>query len=422
VFQIKILERYLQQQDQSLLQQRYESFKDYQQNESEIRRLKEEKYQDGFLRDIFVSCLGYSLQPSEHYNLLREEKNETDAKKADGAIVVEGKIVGVIELKDTFTKDLERPKTRGGQSAVEQLFGYINSHTHARYGVVSNFSQLRFYFDKRIEYESFELFKMGYEDFAKLHLLLSYESITCNLPLEIKKASDEAEKAITKTLYNDYALFRRELFDNIRKNNMHIDATKLLRLTQKLVDRIVFILFAEDTTLLKKHTIKEIRQRHQNDVHGSTMYDYYKIYFNAINEGHSNLDIAKYNGGLFAKDSELDALVIDNSFLDLQAQKLSNYDFASEVSVNILGHIFEQSLSDLEELSAAISGENFDVKSSKRKKEGVFYTPEYITHYIIENTLGKLCETKRKELDLDTEIEVVKNRKDQRILKNLHPT
>jgi type II restriction/modification system DNA methylase subunit YeeA len=40
----------------------------------------------------------------------------------------------------------------------------------------------------------------------------------------------------------------------------------------------------------------------------------------------------------------------------------------------------------------------FDKKKSKRKKDGVFYTPEYITRYIVENTLGKLCETKKKEL------------------------
>jgi len=291
VFQIKILNDYLKQQNQEPLQQRYQLFKKYQDNESEIRRLKEEKYQDGFLRDIFVLCLGYTLQPDANYNLLREEKNEIDAKKADGAISIDGKIIAVIELKDTSTKDLDRPKTRGAISAVEQLFGYINSHTYTRYGVVSNFEKLRFYFDKKTEYEEFDLFRMGFNDFAKLHLLLSFESLTCNLAVEIKNTSDKADKDITKTLYNDYADFRRELFENIRKNNLHVDPYKVLRLTQKLVDRIVFILFAEDTALLRKKTIREIRERHQNDIHGSAMYDYYKIYFDAINEGHENYEV-----------------------------------------------------------------------------------------------------------------------------------
>jgi len=35
-----------------------------------------------------------------------------------------------------------------------------------------------------------------------------------------------------------------------------------------------------------------------------------------------------------------------------------------------------------------------------RKKDGIFYTPKYITKYIIENTVGKLCEEKKAELKL----------------------
>ena len=99
------------------------------------------------------------------------------------------------------------------------------------------------------------------------------------------------------------------------------------------------------------------------------MYDYYKLYFDAINKGNKKLKIPKYNGGLFAVDETLDNLIIDDNILDLEAQALSNYDFMSDVSVNILGHIFEQSLTDLEEINATINNTEFDNKKSKRKKE-----------------------------------------------------
>ena len=88
----------------------------------------------------------------------------------------------------------------------------------------------------------------------------------------------------------------------------------------------------------------------------------------------------------------------------MEAQKLSSYNFESEISVNILGHIFEQSLTDLEELQANIENTNFDKTKSKRKKDGVFYTPEYITKYIVENTLGKMCLDKREELNIESEV------------------
>ena len=95
----------------------------------------------------------------------------------------------------------------------------------------------------------------------------------------------------------------------------------------------------------------------------------------------------------------------------MEAQKLSDFDFESDISVNILGHIFEQSLTDLEELNASINDTEFDKKKSKRKKDGVFYTPEYITRYIVENTLGKLCSDKKDELKIEPETVVVNPRK-----------
>ena len=85
----------------------------------------------------------------------------------------------------------------------------------------------------------------------------------------------------------------------------------------------------------------------------------------------------------------------------LEAQFLSDYDFLSDIGVNILGHIFESSLNDLEELNAQINGNEFDAKQSKRKKDGIFYTPEFITEFIVENSLGTLCKAKKDELGLN---------------------
>ena len=56
--------------------------------------------------------------------------------------------------------------------------------------------------------------------------------------------------------------------------------------------------------------------------------------------------------------------------------KLSEYDFASEVDVNILGHIFENSLNKIEEVQTQLEENPNEVKLSKRKKDGVFYNPK----------------------------------------------
>jgi hypothetical protein len=392
-------------QDESLIAHRWAEYQKYVAKVEAIKDFKEEVYQDGFFKDIFESCLGYTLKTTNpnDYNLEREKKNETDGKKADGVIYVNSEIIGVVELKDQKTKNLD---------AVEaQAFNYHASHSNSKYIIISNFDELRFYIDKKTAYEKFKLFSLTYEEFKKFHLLVSFESLKEDVPLKLKEKSASFEQTISKELYRDFSQFRSHLFENIIKNN-DLDRSLLLRLTQKLCDRIIFILFAEDRGLLNPNTIKEIREEFKNQKFTSyALYDMYKFYFNAINTGNDKLGIPKYNGGLFAPDEILDSLKIDDSYLDMEAQKLSDYDFESDISVNILGHIFEQSLTDLEEMNARVNDTEFDKKKSKRKKDGVFYTPEYITRYIVENTLGKLCIDKKAELKIEAETVVINPRK-----------
>lgn len=419
-------------QDETKVALRWASFQKFLEKVEYIKTVKEEKYQDGFLVDIFENCLGYTLDMTnpKSFNLEREKKNETDGKKADGVIYVNEKVVGVIELKAQDTKNLDKIET--------QAFNYHASHSNSKYIIISNFDELRFYVDKKTAYEKFNLFTLNYEEFKKLHLLISYESIKDDVPLKLKEKTNSFEQDISKKLYKDFSNFRTALFENIVKNNLGNgilipsvlngevlvpkgtlcektslpNQQTLLRLTQKLCDRIIFILFAEDRTLLRTNTIREIREEFINQKFTNyNLYDIYKFYFDAISNGNEKLDISKYNGGLFATDELLDSLIIDDFILNDNVQILSNYDFASEISVNILGHIFEQSLTDLEELQANIDNVNFDKTKSKRKKDGVFYTPEYITRYIVENTLGKMCSEKREELLIGNGILIPSNPK-----------
>ncbi|MGJ0354051.1 Eco57I restriction-modification methylase domain-containing protein [Aliarcobacter cryaerophilus] len=403
IFQNSVLKEYSKNIDKDLVSKRWKAFQNWQKDIEAIKTYKEEIYQEGFLRDIFENCLGYTLNTTNknEYNLEREKKNETDSKKADGVIYVNNKVVGVIELKGQDTKNLDRGKNKES-SPIEQAFGYLTSHdsTYCKYVIVSNFDELRFYIKDRLNYEKFNLFNLSEEEFYKLHLLISYESIKENIPSNLKDKSTTKEIDISKDLYKKFSSFRTSLFENLVKNNTNHDKATLLRFTQKLCDRIIFILFAEDRGLLRTNTIEEIKKRHEQDLFNISLYGYYKIYFEAINQGSLKLDIPQYNGGLFAIDEELDNLVIDDEILNSHVPILSKFDFASDISVNILGHIFEQSLTDLEEIQANIENINFDKTKTKRKKDGVFYTPEYITHYIVENTLGKLCNQKKEELNL----------------------
>ncbi|MEA3491399.1 MAG: N-6 DNA methylase, partial [Campylobacterota bacterium] len=394
LFQNSVLRNYLHHRDKDIALQAYELYKQtFLPKITNIKISKEEQYQYGFLDDLFVKVLGYRLNPTPDYNLIAEQKNLSDSKKADGAVLKDGKVIAVIELKSTKTKSMEK--------IVNQAFNYKHNHPTCKYIITSNFEKLRFYVEHSDKYEEFNLFELNQERFVLLYALLSKESIFDDEALTLKNQSKLQEENISHELYKKYATLRTNLFENIIQNNPHIDKLILLEKTQTILDRMVFIFFGEDRGILPANTIKSIIDHHDGDIEDRELWHFYKIYFSAINKGNAKLKIPEYNGGLFAEDALLDSLIIDKNVLDASPLMLSAYDFNSDIDVNILGHIFENSLNDIEELKARIEDTDFDVKHSKRKKDGVFYTPEYITKYIVDNTLGRLCQAKKEELGLD---------------------
>jgi type I restriction-modification system DNA methylase subunit len=453
LYQISVLKNYSNLQEKVIVEKAYKKYVKYFLNppiQENIRSSKEEEYQGIFLTELFVHILGYTLKPKADFNLVAEYKNQTNARKADGAILHKDIAVGVIELKGTNTKDLE--------SIRKQAFDYKANQKGCIYVITSNFEKLRFYINDATEFEEFNLFELTKERFQLFYLCLQKDNIINNVPLKIKEASIVKEEQITKEFYKDYSLFKRELYRDLVKNNVKrlklesslraetkqplaelseeqkaelIQLDKNVKLTlfkksQKLIDRFLFIFFAEDRGLLPANSTELILEKWKADVDFGDerpLYNLFKQYFTFLDQGRqgtkSRGEIYAYNGGLFKEDTLLDGLLIDNELLYKHTHKLAGYDFESQVDVNILGHIFENSLNEIESVNAEIEGANFDKQTSKRKKDGVFYTPKYITKYIVENTVGKLCEEKKAALGIKEEeyFKGRKNRKDETIKK-----
>ena len=406
LLQRNIIKKYLallsEEQTQAAWNQ-YQSYflnEDIQQN---IQQSKEEQFQEGFLRELFVKVLGYTLNPSPNFNLITEKKNETNSKKADGAIQKDGKVIGVIELKDHKTTDLSKVEP--------QAFNYKSQHPDARYVVISNFEKLRLYIDNAVEYREWDLFRMTHDDFRELFLCLAWPQVERGVALQMKQESVSSEDQITKALYKDYSQFKRVLFSDILKLNPTPEGKDekewqllLFKKTQKLLDRLLFIFFAEDCGLLPPNSMVQIIDQWESlkemDEY-RPFYDRVKKYFGYMNTGYQGkkYEIFAYNGGLFKPDEVLDNIKITDELLVAHTRKLSEYDFESDVDVNILGHIFENSLSEIEEVNQQINN-GTTPQTSKRKQDGVFYTPQYITKYIVENTVGRLCAEKKQQMNI----------------------
>jgi type I restriction-modification system DNA methylase subunit len=422
LFQKSVEKKYLDELDSKLIDKKYKAFQKYFGNseiQENIKNSKEEQFQEGFLRELFVNILDYTLNPNPGFNLTTEQKNVSDSKKADGAILKEDSAVAVIELKSTDTTDLD--------TVESQAFGYKNQHTNCVYVITSNFEKLRFYIQNAVDYIEFDLFNLNKEDFSLLWLCLAKDNLLNDLPQKIKDSSVLEEEDVTKELYADYSKFRREIYNNLVKNNPDTDRLLLFRKTQKLLDRFLFIFFAEDRLLVPANSISQIVEKWKDDVafgDEKSLYDIFKQYFNILYKGRpkrgNREEIFAYNGGLFAPDETLDEITIDDEILHKHTLNLSKYDFETDIDVNILGHIFEHSLGEIEILQAEIKGENVEQQKTRRKKEGIFYTPKYITKYIVENTVGKLCEEKKAELGIvDKEYAKGRRNRNKKIVKSL---
>ena len=419
LFQNTIVSKYLKTQNKELVEKKWNAFQQHFHNtaiQENIRNSKEEQYQGGFIIDLFVNILGYTKNPTPNFTITTEYKNVKDSKKADGAIIINDIVKAVVELKGTNTTDLGKVEV--------QAFGYKNNQPSCNYVITSNFEKLRFYIDNAIDYYEFNLFTLSEKEFELLYLCLAFENVVNDIPLKLKEESVSQEDAITKNLYKDYSLFKSELHLNLVQLNPQFDALTLFKKSQKLLDRFLFLFFAEDRALLPPNSVrlvlKQWKQLQELDEQ-VPLYNRFKKYFGYLNSGFKgkHYNVYAYNGGLFKPDIVLDGIAINDDLLYKHTLKLSEYDFESEVDVNILGHIFENSLNELDEIKAQLEGQEIDKTKTKRKKDGVFYTPKYITKYIVENTVGKLCEEKKIAIQIIEEDYITDKKRQKKTIKKL---
>jgi len=360
-----------------------------------------------FVQKILVELLGYTHFSDNHqqWNLTREQqlaKGSVDVALGEFTENTANVLVP-FELKGAKTKDLDAIMPGRHKSPVQQAWEYAMDAPGAQWVMVSNFVEIRLYAVGygRQHYEQWQLAELSDpKEYARFMGLLAAPNLLSGQTRQLLEASDKAEKDITDRLYGDYRSLRLKLITTLEVDNVGTPAKTIIPLAQTLLDRILFIAFAEDRGLLPDKILEQA-YLHSDPFNPRPTWDNFKGLFRAIDKGNKQLNIPAYNGGLFADNVALDALNVSDDLCE-GFKELGDYDFESEVSVTVLGHIFEQSISDLEAIHEAIdSGEGLQqsnhkqtATTGKRKQHGVVYTPDSITRFIVEHTLGRYIDTR----------------------------
>ena len=239
------------------------------------------------------------------------------------------------------------------------------------------------------------------------------------------------ERDLENEFYAEYRSYREYLYTTIKQENPGFSGTpgQLVRLTQRLLDRLIFLLYAEDigTQLrVKPNFLRDLLvERAGNqffDIDGMDVWAALQSLFRVLNSGGKlgQTEFYQFNGGLFRELPELQQLRIPNRVFCTPDQIRdpgaghankntllyfsTNYNFGyspqnrgQSLSLYALGRIFEQSITEIEILEAQADGRESVNILSKRKRDGVYYTPEWVTAFIVENTIGTKLDQFRQQ-------------------------
>ncbi|MCH8945358.1 MAG: N-6 DNA methylase [Nanoarchaeota archaeon] len=337
-----------------------------------------------------------------------------------------GNYLVVFEAKGTKTKDLWAYQGRNvkfKETPVNQINYYL-MHNKIPYGILTNYQEFVLFSREEgdSKFHTIDFTELTNENKLKEFLaLFSREEIEKDFISDVIQKSIIEEREFTKEFYKLYHETRLMLIKEFEDNDIKLTRAGTVHFAQLYLNRLMFVFFAEDTGKLERRIIEErilkMLERNYDLFSPQTKFisDLIVSLFKELDKGNPPA-VFGFNGGLFRdiippriffndiredkffgevnqksrlKKKSLELNEKEKEIFEKNKNKINpivknillmaSFDFNTEVNVNILGHIFEQSISDIEDLKAN--------KDSRRKKEGIFYTPEYITDYICRNTV-----------------------------------
>lgn len=384
-------------------------------------RLKETQMQGDFLAEVFGDALGYA-GPTDGAELWHRMQHQAIAGQTPDAILGQFRQteipepMAVVELKGPKIH-LDRDRSNG-RTAIDQCWDYlINTLPGCRWGIVSNIVSFRLYerSSTKRAYEHFTLQSLrDADEFRRFYTLFHRQGLVDKWmsgpprSVALLTQSAERQREVSDKLYEAYSSNRTELIAHLHFKLKH-SLDDSIEMAQRLFDRIMFVAFCEDRQLLPDKTIPKAYTVAGFHAVTNPRWQNFRNLFRFIDEGSETHGIPRYNGGLFAKHP-VDDLELPDSPWTTFFNSISSYDFADEVNLDVLGHLFERSITELEKLkeSGLFGGDAEKVQrfaempqSARRKQLGVYYTPSELTSRIVQYTVEELITQRFSELAIE---------------------
>ena len=349
-------------------------------SDTEKKKYNEQQTKDHFIRPLF-EALGWDFE--------QEVWPETDVsgKRVDYAFKIDGITKFYLEAKAI-------PVNLDEERWAEQAINY-SWHKSVPWVILTDFEAIKVFNTEWDEpdIQSCRYIEISWKEFLTSEKLwwLSREAFQKGI---LDKKADEVgkrpKKIIDEQLAIDLVRWRELMFNELCGYNPTTDHKKVSEFVQKILDRLIFIRTLEDRKIEDV-----ILQPLVRDWQNKKILKANQLLF-SLNKVFRKID-KTYNSGLFEKcacdflGEKIEA--DDNTFVDVinelyrTKSKGIRYKF-SDIPADIFGNIYEQYLGYIQKEDAKAK------KTSKRKSQGIYYTPRYIVNYIVQNTLGEILKSK----------------------------
>lgn len=377
---------------------------------------KETSIDDRFLSEVFGDALGYKGVTEAAGEYERERQfHVPGVGPCDGALGLFPKSVPenarvIIELKGAQTH-LDRDRSNG-RTAVQQLWDYLNAMPQSCiWGVVSNFTTIRLYHRGKGSqvYQQFRLKELAQDrqEFNRFYAIFEpYGLLKTALhapprAVGLLERTARQQREVGDELYRYYSEHRLRLIEHLH-HEKRLPLAAAIRIAQKLIDRVLFIAFCEDRGLVTADVIAlACKKTAAFSRNRNPIWQNFLGLFDEMNKGGATIGVENgYNGGLFAEEPDypIETLDLDDVPWTEFFRGLAGFDYRHTVDVDVLGHLFEKSVTELERLrQGALFAKNQAAieapimpKSPQRKLFGIYYTPVEFTTAIVAYTIDEL--------------------------------
>ncbi len=215
---------------------------------------------------------------------------------------------------------------------------------------------------------------------------------------------------IEQRLFNQLRLWREELSTQLHSYEKKLTVKQIDEVIQRLFNRLIFIRTCEDRKIEEKVLLSTVHEWVRNKRKVELIEKLREIfrYFDGYYD--SELFQKHLTDEIFIEGDTLERLI--NGLYEVQSG-MASYDF-SIIDADVLGAVYEQYLGHIANIvkeKAKKAQAKMDLglpyderielteKKQRRKEHGIYYTPKFITDYIVKETVGRfIAERSLKEI------------------------